>query len=179
MKEIMEKSGMMKSPENSGMGKDKNKSRSTTRDRVPPNAIVLEATQSTSATTIYQNVLQKVGQEQTEQNCLEQANLMEVDSEVAFKLTESIVNVTEKPNRFSSSSEDQVDTSDELIEFDMDINDRFIADCAKEVATSQAKQKAGGNASKDKSSEQPNPRNKAEEIIKQVENDAAYTRYVQ
>ena len=78
-----------------------------------------ELNSSNSDTMIYQNVLSKEVPNIPEDN--------ELDPEITFK-----VNCTK---RDSSSSEDRIDTSDELMEVDLDteINNRFIADCAKEV----------------------------------------------
>ena len=50
---------------------------------------------------------------------------MEVNPEITCNVN--------KQNRVSSSSEDQIDTSDELMEMEVDINECFIADCAQEA----------------------------------------------
>ena len=92
-----------------------------------------ENTSGGSETTIYQNVLGKDAD-----LCGERENgnikVFQADSEIAFKLNENSKRAKELQH--SSSSEDgQVDTSDDLI--DMEINnvnvDNFIADCASEA----------------------------------------------
>ena len=50
-------------------------------------------------------------------------DIQQVDPEVSFRM---------KKHRESSSLEDQIDTSDELME--IDINEKFIADCETEAA---------------------------------------------
>ena len=78
---------------------------------------------SASDTTICRNVLEKVNDQQD-------------DPEITFKLNEEQKTNVSAPNKRDSSSsedQDQVDTSDELMDIDMDINDKFIADCACEA----------------------------------------------
>ena len=71
-----------------------------------------------SDTTIYKNVVEK------------ELTYERVDPEISFK---------EKPqNRDSTSSEDKIDTSYDLMEVDIDINERFIADCAAEAERRKA-----------------------------------------
>ena len=67
-----------------------------------------------SQTTIYRNALEHLGEE-TEEH----------DPEVTFNLS--------KQNRESTSSEEHIDTSDELIDMDTVMSERFIADCTKEA----------------------------------------------
>ena len=55
-----------------------------------------------------------------------------VDPEITFKIDDK-----SKEHRNSSSSEERIDTSDELMEVDLDINDRFIADCKEEANRQQ------------------------------------------
>ena len=69
---------------------------------------------SNSETTIYQEALQMES---------EGDNEFKVDKEVSFK-------VTNQNKRVSSSSEDQVDTSDDMLDVD-----NFIADCANQAKT--------------------------------------------
>ena len=57
---------------------------------------------------------------------------MVVDPEITFKIDDK-----SKEHRNSSSSEEHIDTSDELMEVDLDINDRFIADCQEEANRQQ------------------------------------------
>ena len=54
-----------------------------------------------------------------------------VDSEITFGLENKQGDAGTHQHRDSSSSEDRIDTSDELME--VDINDQFIADCAAEA----------------------------------------------
>ena len=65
-----------------------------------------------SETTIYHNLLDKEGNVNADAGCLDPD-----DPEIIFK------------HRDSSSSEDQVDTSNELV--DPEIIDQFIADCSR------------------------------------------------
>ena len=87
-----------------------------------------ETIDTRSETTIYRNALDKIVTRDEM-----------VDSEITFRVWE----VREKPEDFeqmgdkreSSSSEEPIDTSDELIEAELglDINDKFIADCVAEA----------------------------------------------
>ena len=74
---------------------------------------------SNSDTTVYQNALPRIDQE---------SNQVQVDNKISFK---------KKSNRDSSSSEDRMDTSDEMLEFDIqhhdELNQRFISDCEEEA----------------------------------------------
>ena len=75
----------------------------------------------------------------------------------------------DKNNRFSSSSDEpeQVDTSDEMLELDnMDINDRFIADCAREAVAAAAI--SSPNEEKDQA-QVNKARQKAEDMIRKAE----------
>ena len=77
---------------------------------------------SHSEMTVYRNALQH-----------DKSHQVVVDSEITFKVTED---KQQNELRQSSSSEDRIDTSDEMMEVDQDLdfNDRFIADCAEEAA---------------------------------------------
>ena len=68
-----------------------------------------------SDTTIYQNILDKVS--------VNNLKDIQVDNEISFKANRS---------RESTSSEDQIDTSDDLM--DTDVHEKFIADCAAAAA---------------------------------------------
>ena len=74
--------------------------------------------ESESELTIYHNALQKVNNTKSKQ----MGNIEVVDAEISFK---------RRKQHDSSSSEEQINTSDELIE--VDINEQFIADCAAEA----------------------------------------------
>ena len=69
--------------------------------------------QSRSETTIYQEAVP-----------WEQSNKMEVDSEITFTLN------NQKVNRDSTSAEEQMDTSDELVDLNVD---KFIAECQEDA----------------------------------------------
>ena len=86
----------------------------------------IEVTNSNSETTIYQNAVEKVG-------TVNKETRVEVDSEITFRLNEPQVNQNEQNKQNSSLSEEQepIDTSDELIE--PDINEKFIAECEAEA----------------------------------------------
>ena len=89
---------------------------------------------------------------------------MDVDSEIAFKIR---TDKTMDNQRLSSSSDEPVDTSDELLDVD-DINERFIADCAREAMK-------GCQCSQQNDSDLPaneqakSPKVKAEEVIRKAE----------
>ena len=74
-----------------------------------------------SDTTIYNNALNQVGEDESE----------DVDPEITFKQTE--ISGNDNRLRESSSSEDRIDTSDELMDVDVDVHDKFIADCEMEA----------------------------------------------
>ena len=79
--------------------------------------------------TIYHNALNRV---------VEPYTWVEVDPEISFKNMGQVhtnQDFVEKANRDSSSSDEQIDTSDEMMEVggDVDIHDKFIADCAAEA----------------------------------------------
>ena len=102
MKELLMKKGIMDLPDHTH---SKRKSTGAgTKQKVLNN-------QSNSDTTIYQNVLEKVDENE--------ANQIVVDPEISFKKRDS-----------SSSEEGRIDTSDEMMEINCN---KFIADCAAEV----------------------------------------------
>ena len=94
--------------------------------------------QSTSETTIYQNVLEKAREPNLDITTMEIA----VDPEISFRrksiksLPDGQAERVENPggDRVDYySSDERIDTSDELMEKDIDINEKFIADCASEA----------------------------------------------
>ena len=99
---------------------------------------------STSETTIYRNVLNKIDQSRDE-TWRETENETIVDSEITFKVrqeecnhpppTEQLEMALDKKRDSSSSEDRMIDTSDELMDIDIDFNDKFIADFQKEAAT--------------------------------------------
>ena len=76
---------------------------------------------SVSETMIYRKALDKV--ETTE---------VLVDPEIAFKMREGrdLLDSPPEDKRQSSSSDEKIDTSDELMDIDADFNDQFLADCS-------------------------------------------------
>ena len=129
---------------------------------------------SESDTTIYQNMLKKVtstGEETI------------VDSEITFKNREPLPNALLGNNdrqhkqtavceehRFSSSSEEHVNTSDELMDVDLDFNERFIADCEAEAK----RRKCSYPEDDDKQIQDETPRDKSEknktnDVIREAE----------
>ena len=82
---------------------------------------------SESVTTVYKNAVEKVDDSRPQPLPVQFA----VDSEITFNV---------KNNRDSTSSEERMDTSDELMEIEgeLDVNERFIADCAAEARRAQA-----------------------------------------
>ena len=97
---------------------------------------------STSDTTIYKNVLQKVPLEVDNQAFIEPPAQYcpSEDPEITFK---DQPGMGRNKQQISSSSEEQVDTSDEFANIEeMDINDRFIADCAREAEIRKRDNKA-------------------------------------
>ena len=102
---------------------------------------IQEETDRDSETTIYKNAVKKAKprQEKIEFN---------VDHEVSFNY---------KNKNDSSSSDERIDTSDELMEIDdheinVDLSDQFIADCATEARANRDKQGNGERTTKDKES---------------------------
>ena len=81
---------------------------------------------SNSDTTIYQGVLSKLN----DSNVNEDNRIVIVDPKISFKKN---AKVTEVNKNDSTSSDDRIDTSDELLEIDSEISERFIADYAAEA----------------------------------------------
>ena len=86
---------------------------------------------SNSETTIYQNALIREENKQKDniEFALSNQCRVEDDPEISFKPQNE--NVNEENKNVGFSSDERIDTSDELME--VDINDRFIADCEKEA----------------------------------------------
>ena len=109
---------------------------------------------SESETTVYGNALKQMDREEI------------VDSEITFKVRNENENENTLPGkredkRESSSLDEQIDTSDELIDVvgtDLDFCDKFIAECA-----------TGGKRRKMDDKEGSNPQGEAEEVIKNAE----------
>ena len=99
--------------------KKKEKSKSKDCDQGMPEHLT-----SNSDMTIYHNMLQKITDKDVE------GSTIQVDDEIAFK--KSSIN----KNRDSSSSDEKMDTSDEIADIEIELNDmneRFIADCEQEA----------------------------------------------
>ena len=83
-------------------------------------------TTSQSETTIYENALEKLGK----------VNEQIVDSEITFRVTDDMGDkqcCEETNKRDSTSSEEEwIDTSDEIIDTELDINEKFIAGQVKD-----------------------------------------------
>ena len=114
-----------------------NKSPSKAKDKERPQKkrgkSVTLSDEVSSEITIYDNALKKISYDQ------------QVDLEISFKGVENMeidvqMNELEDKNtnqNFSSSSDEPIDTSDELLDVDanaeVEFNERFIADCAAEA----------------------------------------------
>ena len=83
-------------------------------------------TTSRSEMTIYENALENLGK----------VNEQIVDSEITFRVTDEMLDkqcYVETDKRDSTSSEkERIDTSDEIIDTELDINEKFIAGQAKD-----------------------------------------------
>ena len=112
--------------------------------------------QSGSETTIYQNALDKI-----------ETRSEIVDSEITFKVKENqALQPADCPvdnKRDSSSSEERIDTSDELMDVNLaiDLNEKFIADCAQEAENSRKRSYP--------EEARPTAREQAEDKIRQAE----------
>ena len=107
---------------------------------------------SNSETTIYRNLLDKTDDfsDNDDKGQGQDVVTQQVDQEITFRL---------KKNRGSSSSEDHVNTSDELINIDCD---KFIADCADQAARQTEPRP-------DTQNEVENPFRRGEQMIEQAE----------
>ena len=126
VKELLTKSGIT----GEGITDDRNKKETEGKKNSGKVDYYVMTTNSQSETTIYQNSLNQtaVSPEQT---------IQVVDEEISFKKnnqphTERFDQFDKINERDSSSSEERIDTSDELIDMEMDVHDKFIADCASE-----------------------------------------------
>ena len=126
MKEFFVKGGY--APNNTGKATPKSKQGGGDREEIDQTR---ESNQSTSQTMIYHNVLEKVTTGKID------------DPEITFKIPIEGNNVQLESdkvrNRESSLSDDQIDTSDEMMEVDQSIHDKFIADCEAEATRRRSK----------------------------------------
>ena len=156
VKQIMEKSGLLENT-SAGQGSsqtaapaegkrkhDKEKQKGKSNEKVSEQVTLGEAT---SKTTIYKNVLQK-------EVPARHSYIDSGDDEVTFKTPTKAQFQTMQNN---SSSDEQVDTSDELLEIEMDFNEKFISDCAKEAAASRKESRL--------QEKEPGPNERANEIL--------------
>ena len=102
-----------------------------------------------SDTTIYNNILNKMPQREDE---------IQVDAEITFNRSKF---------RESSSSEDQIDTSDDLME--TDVNDKFIAECAAEVEKGRSRKRSNTGEVQETNDIRPTRPNCGEEMICEAE----------
>ena len=111
--QIMMKNGLLATEGNKARtdNRQRNKNETTTK-RTNEGEKILAV--SNSDTTIYQNVLNK-----------QSTSEVIVDPEITFKRSDHFVDTENVKNRQSSSSEEIIDTSDELME--VDVNDPFVA----------------------------------------------------
>ena len=101
-----------------------------------------------SDTTIYQNILNKTPQKEE----------IRVDSEITFNETRM---------RDSTSSEDQINTSDELM--DVDINEQFIAECATQAERKRGTKRPMHEEAEDWNDLRQNKPSRGEEMVKEAE----------
>ena len=108
-------------------------------------------------TTVYKNLLKEVSQ--TDKPKEIQVNTdIDVDSEITFRIKNNMIADCEQPEverRESMSSEEKIDTSDELIEVDCEC---FIAECREEARSQQKKNKSQEGEQGDKPREFPGDR---------------------
>ena len=112
---------------------------------------------STSDTTIYHNILNRVNEKEKDNS-----DKIQVDEDIVFKKNKQVAQ-----NRNSSSSEEPMDTSDEIMDMDVDLNivsECFIADCEQEAIRRQS-----GASQEMEASPEVEARRLAEEKIKEAE----------
>ena len=145
MQDMMMKRGLLDeqtSKESHGQRQKTQKTEVNPKGKKDSNGVdVATLVNSESDTTIYHKVVMPESTTQSQEK-----DYREVDSEVTFK-------IVKEGQRVSTSSEEQIDTSDEML--DVDVH-RFIADCAQEVKEGNI-----GNAEMDE--------NKRDNMIKEAE----------
>ena len=121
MQDLVQKKGIFDDKQSHGKKtKDKMKKRKTgEEDRCDSSML------TNSDTTIYQNVLKEASSEVQD--------MMSVDNEITFYSPDKV-------RRGSSFSDDQVNTSDEVMEIDCD---KFIAECQAEAERSRHQSQEG------------------------------------
>ena len=133
MKDFMLQKGMMNHDSEAAGSESQNQQQQTrvrsvvTKDMGKDRAGKVNSNTSSSETTIYQKALRKEGEGQD----------IIVDNEISFKKVGmpevDTSNAMLDKSKLSPSSDEQIDTSDEMMDVEIDINDRFIADCAEEA----------------------------------------------
>ena len=146
LQSLMEKKGLFNTPAKKTAKENNRKRDVPSKNRMPQKGEVAGVNSSNSETTIYQNAVefmevdQVIGQEKD--------GFYEInDPEVMFK----------SKTRASTSSEDHVNTSDEMME--IDINEQFIAECVAEAS----------QVSRRDSKEQPRLVSASEQVIREAE----------
>ena len=113
LQNLMKDRGFFDKPSTSSNSTRDKKRRSKSRDRGKDTSDHCSATGTSSNTAIYNNAVQ------FQDELVRFEHEQQVDKEISFRVK----------NRDSSSSEDKIDTSDELME--IDLSDEFIADCSR------------------------------------------------
>ena len=125
----------------------------------------IELTKSNSETTIYKNALDELKDGMHHE--------IVVDPEITLRVSKEVdeANPNKKENRESSSSDECIDTSDELMEIEMDINDKFIADCQEEANRRKHSYSAANDGIEDMeiTTDKPSPKMQAEQRICEAE----------
>ena len=112
---------------------------------------IVKESDKESEVTIYKDAVKKVSNDSNE--FYQQMD----DPEISFKT---------KPNRESSSSEDRIDTSDEMME--IDINEQFIADCEKEPRWQRNAQQINQDKQPDHA-DMEDPLERSQQVIREAE----------
>ena len=125
-----------------------------------------ELDNSLSVTMIYNNVLEKLNSKKITDG----DRLVQADSEVTFRIKENQTHNKQSDEcdvRNTSSSDEVIDKSDELMDIDMDINDKFIADCAAEA--NRHKRPYPDEQEPDEDTARQTAKDHAERVIKNAE----------
>ena len=112
---------------------------------------IVKESDKESEVTIYKDMVKKVSNDSNE--TYQQID----DPEISFKT---------KPNRESSSSEDRINTSDEMME--IDINEQFIADCEKEARWQRNAQQINQDKQPDHA-DMEDPLERSQQVIREAE----------
>ena len=110
---------------------------------------------ATSEVTIYHNAVQRKANENVD--CDNRGDDQEQDPEITFKI---------KDKRDRSSSEDKIDTSDELME--ININEQFILDCQRQAQKDEQSCRQQQHQHQQDQAE-PDPLEKSQQVIREAE----------